>query len=324
VLIVLLVGIALARPLPASRKKPVATIALLDLSPGVDSAAARLAFIRLSPAADTMLPMLDFTDGLVRARRTAGWLSPRADSVNLVIVSSFTEGLWDAATPQVRAQWPGHIELARVARMPAAVPKAEIDAGADDAVTAALERLGRRAARGSVLVRRLGVTTNDRTRVAAEGGVLVQWPKFRELHDTAFGVYAAGGVALIGPFPRATPFEQAPIMLYADGQSGAIERPLGKGCEREVGFSIDAGDMALRPAGLLLIERLIAPCGAGWTPERYESLDSTRLAVLAGAGSLATAKALRSDGPRPPSGFFLLLIGLMLVAERLVRRRPRS
>jgi hypothetical protein len=276
---------------------------------------------RLSPGADTVLWFDELGSGLIRARRVGTAFSSSADSVTLVVVSSFGSGLWDHGTAFIRAQWPGGIRLERVPLTPPPRIAVEIDAGPDDAVRAGLELLGRRAPHGSILIRRGAATAEDSTRVAREGGVLLHWP-MGTWNDTAFAVYSSRDIGLVGPIPKVEAVGPGrPIVLDESGAPVAVEGPLGAGCRRTVGFSIDDGDLAIRSAGLRLIERLIAPCGGGWTPDSYVAMDSARLGLLEGEGASAVPSHLMGTAARPPATLPLVLAALCLLAERIVRRR---
>jgi hypothetical protein len=300
-LAVALIGLTLARPVLSAARRPLAVIALADRSPGADSTALRDALAAL--AADTILPVQSLSSGLVAARRAGAALARAADAVELVIVSSFTEGIWDDATREVRQVWPGPVTLVRVT--PARYVPASVNLeGRADGAAAALRLLGRRG------------------EPAAPGSIVLRWPPDDAApRDTVFAVHA-GGAALVAPLPRfAIEDGGLAIAHFADGAVAAVERPLAGGCERVLGFTLDAGDAAIRGAGLRIVERLIAPCGAGWTADRYRALDSARLALLAGSGPRAAREQLEDRTPGPVSRLGLGLAALALVAERLARRR---
>ena len=288
VLALLLAGVALARPSLSARLKPVATIILADRAADSADVAERTALIE----ADTIIQMRSLSSGLIAARRAGAAWSTRADSVELVIVTGLASGLWDRATADIRATWPGRIRIDTVPRRPAERPRVELSGGDLEAVRAAIHRLGRE--------------------IVAEPS-----------DDMASAVYA-GDVALVGPVRRGPSPAGDPIAWFADGSVAAAERPLGVGCERDVAFSLDAGDQALRTAGLRIIERLIAPCGAGWTPEKYQRLDSARIAVLAGTGGRATSADLRAEATQPPAWLPLLLAVAVLAGERILSRRSEA
>ncbi|MBI4500301.1 MAG: BatA domain-containing protein [Gemmatimonadetes bacterium] len=317
----LLIGAALARPVWRTARPSPAIIALADGSAGADSQAVASAMRVRRPRPDTVIWFKSLSTGLVGARRAGARLASRADSVELVVISSFAAGLWDAATTSIRQTWPGRV---RLVGEPVRAPEGaavEIDTDPDDALRAALDRLERRGGRAIVLVRRHRPSAEDSARVRGRGGVLLIWPRAEPGARGQTNAVLAAGVAVVGPMVRFAAPSGSPISHFADGAVAAGERPLGIGCEREVAFSLDAGDALLRPAGLRLVQRLIAPCGDGWTPDGYAPLDSARLASLEGTGGAAPASALRDDRPRPPAAIPLVLAGLALAVERMARRK---
>ena len=325
VLALLLAGVALARPSLSARLKPVATIILADRAADSADVAERTALIE----ADTIIQMRSLSSGLIAARRAGAAWSTRADSVELVIVTGLASGLWDRATADIRATWPGRIRIDTVPRRPAERPRVELSGGDLEAVRAAIHRLGREivaSSAGKPATRLLAaesgrIASNDLVALATLSRVagLPAEPS----DDMASAVYA-GDVALVGPVRRGPSPAGDPIAWFADGSVAAAERPLGVGCERDVAFSLDAGDQALRTAGLRIIERLIAPCGAGWTPEKYQRLDSARIAVLAGTGGRATSADLRAEATQPPAWLPLLLAVAVLAGERILSRRSEA
>jgi len=130
---------------------------------------------------------------------------------------------------------------------------------------------------------------------------------------------------MVGTFPKAPGAARTArgtaIAWFADGSPAMVEYPTATGCERVVEFAPDSGDGLLRGAGLHIAERLAAPCGTAWTPDRYQSADSSAVAGLMGMGHLAATRALPRDElpPIAPTPLFLALAAL--VAERVIRRR---
>jgi hypothetical protein len=275
---------------------------LADASPAADSAEIARAVANLPSAPDTLIAMGGLSAGIIGARQAATRLGGSADSVDLVIVSPLSAGLWDAATESIRRSWPGRIGLERTAgRRSAGTAGVEVAAAPDHPVRAALARLGRR----------------------ADGGpVRLFWPSLPAT-DTATAVYAAGA-AMVGRLPRFSADRRTggmAVAWFADGSPAVIEYPLANGCERIVGFAPDEGDGLIRAAGLHIVERLIAPCGAGWTPDEYAPADSLHLAALTGGGPSAPASAFAGAVPGPIARFPLLVALVALIGERLLRRR---
>ena len=296
-----LIGVGLARPaLPPGRHT--AVIVLVDRSPAADSADIARAVASLPSAPDTVISMSGLSAGFLGAHLAGARLSGRADSVELVVVSPLRAGLWDAATESIRHSWRGRVRLIRTApRRDSGATGVDVDAAPDHPVRAALARLGVRAGPGLVRLR---------------------WPSTPAI-DTATGVYAAGA-ALVGRLPRFSGGWRTggtAVAWFIDGSPAVVEYSLGQGCERVVGFGPDAGDGLIRAAGLRIVERLVAPCGTGWTPDLYLPADSARVSLLAGAGPLASAQTLGPDPGRPITLLPLVLALILLGGERFLRRR---
>src|SRR5205085_10979063 len=82
---------------------------------------------------------------LIAAIRAAPAFRDRADSLELVIVSPFTERSFDAATAPIRRLWPGRARLVRtIGRVVDAPPKIVLASSADDPLRAAIALLGPR------------------------------------------------------------------------------------------------------------------------------------------------------------------------------------
>jgi hypothetical protein len=138
---ILLAGLAFAGPALGARRVQSARIVAMDLSaPSAHDSATR--YLRASDiliAFDTTARVLpaeslgtsvapgrasSLSAALIATRRVAAHLS--ADSIDLVVISPFTESELDAATSAIRAQWPAAIRLVRVAARPAPVHHAAV------------------------------------------------------------------------------------------------------------------------------------------------------------------------------------------------------
>jgi hypothetical protein len=143
VLLALLIGAALARPVLTPERRLIARVVLADVSRDVgsidavrDSARALLEPGDVLIAFDSVARVIrdaaaDSAAGLARTGRS-GRLSPAliaamragsslrdaADSVEVVIISPLRAGEADAATLAVRALWPGRLRIVRVAASP--------------------------------------------------------------------------------------------------------------------------------------------------------------------------------------------------------------
>ncbi|MEX0908741.1 MAG: BatA domain-containing protein, partial [Gemmatimonadaceae bacterium] len=123
VLCVLLAGLALAGPYLRERAGGSARLILADRSRAVaDSAELRDSIAAMRADDDVVIEYGagssergSLSAGLVAATRAASRFRGGADSVELVIVSSFAAEELDAATALVRREWPGRARLVRVA-----------------------------------------------------------------------------------------------------------------------------------------------------------------------------------------------------------------
>jgi hypothetical protein len=165
---------------------------------------------------------------------------------------------------------------------------------------------------------------------ARDGGALVYWPRPLTATrwqagpgDTVGGVTSAK-YAVAAPFGRTLrPPAGRIVARWPDGTAAATERPLGRGCQRDVAIPTDgAGDLVLRPSMQAITRELLAPCGG--------RRDLTRVAVprldsLRGSPALlATAGLARPATGRVPADGWLLAAALVLLAlEPLVRRSRR-
>lgn len=138
VAIVMLAGLAFARPVLSGARRPVGRVVMVDRSRLVDrheaadsaakyysrgdrlfvfdSAAVELRekFPVADVAAERMTraaPRGSLSAGLAAAMRAASALRGDADSVELVLISPFASEEFDAATGAIRAAWPGRVRL---------------------------------------------------------------------------------------------------------------------------------------------------------------------------------------------------------------------
>ncbi|MBA2683569.1 MAG: BatA domain-containing protein [Gemmatimonadaceae bacterium] len=207
--VVMLVGLALARPEWTRARRSVGRVVLVDRSAGVNHAEARDSAARyfrdgdamivfdsaaqpvttnqlatltganssLSPAAGSL------SAALVAGMRAAASLRGEADSVQMVIVSDFASGKFDVATPAIRAAWPGRMRIVPLSRsVSAASARSYRDVralSADDPVRAAVSfasRVDTGAAKiDSVRIERGDAASAD-TMLARRGFTLVRWP----------------------------------------------------------------------------------------------------------------------------------------------------
>ncbi len=363
-LAVLLVGAAFARPVIDAAGPSVRTVVLLERSRAVADAAAAAALARTEVGEGGAVVVfgdsaravpLDSLEGLaaasvaagslsaafVAARGAAATIAPGADSLRLVVVGALTAGSVDAATPTLRAAWPGRVEIRRVASVAdtAVGPRAELRSPLDDDPLApAVERLGGLRGGHEVRIVRGPLAPADSAWVRGGAGrVLVEWraqfgAAAGPLGATAFGSDRAANEAstrtIVAPLARLpldstdVGAEAGIIARWNDGAPAAIQRPLHQGCVRTIGIGIPlAGDLTLREPFTELLAALTEPCdglvGAalpddalGWLTGDTPTLAPARLLA-------ASDDARRSRLP----AYLLALALLALIAEQLLRRR---
>lgn len=368
VLLILLLGTALARPLIHPLSAPVARIAVVDVSRAVGSAreladsargyvegaAAAVFFDREarevgggamdslealaegaagSPGAGgeavrgapgeapgwTRAAKGSLSSALIAALRTASRLRDGADSLQLVVISSFAREERDAATERIRALWPGRIEVVRVGGVGAA------DGLTAEATAATATESPRQA---------------SRVRVEwADSAASELWTE-RETPDTIAGV-RAGDAVMVYPFERRwRPAAETPAALstggqpptgptentrvyarWMDGEPAAFERSTTEGCLRSIAIPLPTeGDAILRPAFQRFLAGLDTQCGE---PGDRTPLSDQFLTAFAGDGPLAPASEIGRQVKRvtPAVPWILALALLVALAEHWARRR---
>lgn len=212
VLIILLIGAALARPVSVPRRHSVERIVLADVSSGVgsiaavrDSARSLLKDGGLLIVFDSGARVLDggaadaaehltstpregrLSPALIAALRAASRIRDRADSFALEVVSPLRASEFDGATLAIRALWPGRIRIVDVpaAADSLAAPQAitvRAAAGSEDGDPVALAStaigLSTGAGGGDAAVRviRSAATVADSEWAASGRRTLVRWP----------------------------------------------------------------------------------------------------------------------------------------------------
>ena len=266
-----------------------------------------------------------FSAALIAAERSALELRETADSLELVIVSSFADVAWDEATAELRSRWRGRARLVFVPLATDDTSSSTIDVRAprSDPVHSALPQ-PESATSADVRVVRGAVLESDSAWVRAGRRVLLHWPI-----DTGGGTPSAQAVVtrtvvLAAPLVRRAmvPSEDAQVIAtFADGSPAAVERRYGAGCVREVAFDFPrAGDVPLRESSRRVAARLAERCQQHTT---YGAIDSGRLDSLRGDGRLlATSSLPRAPRRRSNATAWLLMIGaLFLLTEVAARRR---
>ena len=268
------------------------------------------------------------SSGLITAFRAAGTLRRVADSVDLLVVSPLVREEWDAATLAIARAWPGRIRVRWVAPVVHPEPVSPMAIDPEDPLAATLALLG--PLPSMVRIVRRGANTADST-WASGGGALVVWPDNLEHSgwapvkpDTASAV-ATGQIVVVASFVRSVslPLGRA-IARWNDGTPAAVERPLGSGCQRDVGIPVTpVGDFVLRPNVRQLSRRLLAPCGGDRDLNRVGDalVDSLR-----GPTMLASTADLgqRQEKRVPAEGILLVAALALLLIETVVRRFGRA
>lgn len=328
VAVLLLAGLALARPAWTPVRSGTARVFVLDASRRVarvgdvaDSArmlsagAATTAWVRVDSVArllsDTTLgPRAAvrgaLSAGLVAAVREAVRLARVHDTVEVVVVSPFATESWDASMDAVRAQWGGAVRAIRVAaavdssaatRVDGSRPPRELPPAGDPLGAAFALALDSTAS--SLRVTRLPLTAAD-SAWARDGGVVVSWPRTARSDSVAAPqVLVAVDRAVIGRFAR-EPIPLASgrtiartIARWGDGTPAADELALSAGCLRSVGVGLPSvGDEVLRPSFLALVRQFATPCGGG----SAGVMDTARVAGWARGTGTGAAAGVTSQG----------------------------
>ena len=352
VAILMLGGVALARPVIRSSPSGTANVIAIEWSAAVADAADLMATVRSVPRADetsfvvfdTSATLVDGEDALVQALsrprasggslslgilgavREARRLSSDYETVSIVLVSPFTRSSLDEATEEIRRTWPDSIQVRRVAaasRVPEPVVT-ELSGSGDDPVLAAL-RLARANGfvRGTSRVVR-GIASASDSAWVDSGRVLVEWPAAAAGAADGVNGVRAGDHTAIGHF-IARPINDSGrvVARWVNGRAAAREVGAGAGCIRTIGFDVpDIGDFVLTPSFQRLAAELVGPC-IGSAVQIAEALPDSLVASLA-APLENVPVAARPDVGRAPNRTAAMILSvaiLLLMLEILVRRR---
>jgi hypothetical protein len=157
---------------------------------------------------------------------------------------------------------------------------------------------------------------------ARGGGVMVRWDSIGTRTAVPLAV-AMGDVVVVATLARTAHDSDGVVLArWADGSPAAVERPLGRGCVREVAIGVPAaGDLPLSPAFQRIVNGLTDACASA----RFEAglpLDSGRQAAFVGPAHLASGSALASSRERPtPITSWLLVVALACALLELLLRR---
>ena len=360
VLLALLIGAALARPVLTPERRAVAHIVVADVSRAVgeieavrDSARAILepgdvlvvfdsaARVIESGAADSAARLARteregrLSPALIAAMRAASTLRDAADSLELAIISPLRAGEVDGATLAARALWPGRIRIVRVAAGADSTlppPGLSLRAAADDPLAIAATAAGVVSSDSAVRVVRGAATAADSSWAVAGPRTLVRWPALdaprgwvaRARPDTVAAV-AAGEAALVHSFERrwrldSTVHPTRVAARWVDGEPAAIERAVGAGCIRDVAIPVPT-------RGDLVLRpafgRFVRALGAPCeSVTGGPALGDAELRALSGSGPLAARDEIRArDVVATPLVPWLLGAALLLALIELLLRR---
>lgn len=342
VLLILLLGAALARPLLHSLSAPVSRIAVVDVSRAVGSprelvdsargyveeAAAVVFFDReagevAAGAMDSLDVLAERSAGppgagsegtrgslssaLIAALRTASRMRDGADSLQLVVISPFAREERDAATERIRALWPGRIEVVRVGGVVAdPAPNEQVSPPQVEWADSAASSLWTERENPDTIA---GVRANDAVMV---------YPFERRWRPAAV---TPSALSTDGP-PSTNPTQSTRVYArWMDGEPAAFERATADGCVRSIAIPLPTeGDAILRPAFQRFLSDLGSPCGEPGDPT---PLSDEFLTAFAGDGPLAPASGIGRQVKRvtPAVPWILALALLVALAEHWARRR---
>jgi hypothetical protein len=341
----LLLGAAFARPAIRARGATTARVVVVDRSrsaladagdsaraiwrPGdalvlFDSAARRIA-VGEADSLRQVQPVGErgaISPALVAAIRAARAIAPRADSLELILVSPVTLDELDSATSVVLAQWRGRVRLIRTAAAVPVVPMVTLESSRpDDELRPVVAALAAGAPRGgervTVRVIRNPPAASD-SAAALKGTAVVHWPEANGAVPRASGVWA-GKATVVAPLSSVRLAETGRVVArWADGRPAALETPLGRGCMRTVGVGTPiAGDVALLPAFVALARQLLGPCSS--TSTSVAASDSVVRGFRRAAPS--SAPPSRATGLESPVAPWLAGAALVLLLSELIARR---
>jgi len=249
------------------------------------------------------------------------------EGTQLVIVSPTVAEEMDSAVAPLIGLWQGPVRVVRVAA--AAQPAQgswDMRVSGDDPVAAALAGVPKGSGAATVRLLRTPASRADSQWTETSGGVLVVWPANsgslvrRAVADSQGGI-ASSRAVVVAQFARAEqPREGRPVARWIDGEPAATERPLGRGCIREVAIPVDvAGDIALRESFRAVARSLLAPCGG--TPDFTSSHVIPSRSAAAVIPSRGAARNLATAGTLPL--WLATLAALALIVEQALRGRGR-
>lgn len=339
-LIIALLSIGVAQPVPDGTRVAVRTVLLLDRT--LADTVQRRALASLAPtdaviAFDTTAALRTPADTLVRAAdaaslgsalallaRTRDSLSRNAGTLRVLLASPLAAGTLDAATPALRALLPDSIHRVAVpvvtdsarARGPIAVR-----ADGDDPVAATATLLGDSVAPQSSRIVRAAALTRDDSAAARTGATVVHWPA-RDASGApvlrGLTVHGATWVAPLQPDPSAAPRTTAAIGWWHDGQPAVWRERVGSGCVLQVRAAVPAaGDQTLSLGAQAWLAALLTSCD----PASRATHDTPAWLLAPTATRLASVEG---DTRRSAWAPWLLGAGLVLALLEMALRARRT
>ena len=359
VLLVLLIGAGLARPIFKPSRNKSARVILVDASRSVgdisavrDSAAryyrdgdALIVFdsaakVVSANARDSIRAVVKadregrLSGALVSALRVGSSLRDKADSLELVVVSPLASDEFDAATDSIRSLWKGKATLVKIGAKEVSattVAPVQLRSASGDPLAVTVARLGQLA--GAATIVRDGINAGD-AQPASEGKALVDWPvsaRPQRASATAkvdtIGAVVFGSSVVVSAFPRRWAFTPDSIRAarvvarWTDGEPAAIEWTRAKGCVRSVAVPVNpVGDLPLQAGFAQFAREMAGPCAAD---KVIPSASPAQIASLTGTGGLASRDSFEPrDDVRSTIAPWLIGLGLIAaLAELFVRRR---
>jgi hypothetical protein len=282
-LIIALLALGVAQPVPEASRVPTRTVLLLDRSLPLD--AQRAATAILSPA-DVMVAydttaLLSIgagspgsrsregrlSAGLARLVRVRDSLAKGTAQLRVVVASRFASRSLDTVTQTLRAMIPDSITVLPLAvKADSVIARGPITVRAegDDPIAATALLLGDSVApAGAVIQRGLSLTDAD-TAAARNGATVVWWPARTAVGTPALQGLTVGSATWIAPIARDSAADATtgrPIGWWADGSVAARADSVGKGCLIDVRASLpSAGDQTLSLAAQAWLAALVTSC----------------------------------------------------------------
>jgi N-terminal double-transmembrane domain len=361
VLLVLLIGAGLARPIFKPSRNKSARVILVDASRSVgdiaavrDSAtkyyrdgdavivfdsAARVIGAKIPDSIHTLARTEHdgrLSGALVSALRAGSTLRDKADSLELVVISPFASDEFDAATDSIRWLWHGKATLVTIGARevsPAPVAPIQIRTTNGDPLSVTIARLGPISS-GAKIVR--DEVNADDMQSTTEAKALVDWPVSNRPERASpvakvdtIGAVVFGNSIVVSTFPRKWTFTPDSVRgarvvaRWTDGEPAAIEWNQDKGCVRSVAVPVNAvGDLPLQASFARFVREMSGPCA---NDKLVPAASPAQIASLAGNGGLAARDSFEPrDDVRSTLAPWLIGLGLVAALAELFVRRSRD